>query len=110
MTDAELHALLRVSADNVRHVVAEAAASLDWTARQLSVLSNTYPAWDIRHEPDAYGRFIWTASLRQRVTVWMVTAGIVQSVRQADPIALAATLAWQSSLLHHGGRSRTGPI
>ncbi|MFI7126748.1 hypothetical protein ACIBQ1_13720 [Nonomuraea sp. NPDC050153] len=109
LSGAELDALLRVANENVRQVVAQAATLQDWTARQLSVLRNTYPSWDIDRERDPSGQVLWTARLRQRLTVEMVTAGAVQSVRQPDAIALASALSWQSYLIHSGRRPRLGP-
>ncbi len=110
MTEADLYALVRAADRNVRQVVAQAAALQDWAGRQISVLRNTYPAWDIDREQDASGQVWWKAELRQPLTATMAAAGVLRSIRQPDAIALAATLAWQAALLHHGGRSNTGPI
>jgi hypothetical protein len=109
-SDIGLNALLRATDQNLRHVVAQAAALQDWTARQLSVLRNTYPAWDIDRERDPSGQVWWTACPRRRLTVEMVTAGVVRTVRQPDAIALASALAWQSHLIHSGERPCTGPV
>lgn len=73
---------------------------LDMRERQLSVLRNTYPGWDIRLEQDGFGHPWWTALLRQRVTVHMVTGGVMQGLRRRDAIALASALAWQTALLY----------
>ncbi|MFI7125174.1 hypothetical protein ACIBQ1_05730 [Nonomuraea sp. NPDC050153] len=81
----------------------------DWTTRQLSVLRNTYPAWDIDRERDLSGQLWWTARLPRKLTVEMVTAGAMQTVRRPDAIALASALAWQSYLIHNGGRTWIGP-
>ncbi|MEU4228652.1 hypothetical protein AB0F17_30535 [Nonomuraea sp. NPDC026600] len=100
MTDVELHALIQTSEPNVRQVIAEAALVLDLRGRQLSVLRNTYPGWDIHYESNASGQMWWTAELRRTLTLEMATAGIMRTVRQENAIALASTLAWQSALLH----------
>jgi len=71
----------------------------DLRGRQLSVLRNTYPGWDIDFERDSTGRVWWTAELCEAVTLEMVVAGVVQCVRQPD--ALAATLAWQAALVRN---------
>ncbi|TDE38813.1 hypothetical protein E1295_33195 [Nonomuraea mesophila] len=101
MTDAELHALIQSADPNVHQVIADAALVLDLRGRQLSVLRNTYPGWDIDYQSDAFGRVWWTAELRRTLTLEMATAGVMRSVRQEDAIALASTLAWQSALLHN---------
>lgn len=101
MTDDELLTLLRKTSESARDVMAQAALLQDLRGRQLSVLRNTYPGWDIDFERDSAGRLWWTAELRKAVTVEMVAAGVVQCVRQPDAIALAATLAWQSALVHN---------
>lgn len=101
MTDAELQAILRAAEQNLREVVAGAAVLQDWPARQLSVLRNTYPAWEIDRAEDASGLMWWTAELRQTFTFEIAAAGVMKSVRQPDAIALASTLAWQSALLHN---------
>lgn len=100
ITDAELHALTRIADQKVRQAVAEALA-LDLRGRQLSVLRNTYPGWDIDHESDASGRVSWTAELSRTLTLEMATAGVMRTIRQENAIALASTLAWQSALLHN---------
>ncbi len=82
----------------------------DWSARQLSVLRNTYPAWDIDRERDSSGQAWWTARLCRQLTVEMVTAGVVRTGRRPDPIALMSALVWQSHLIHSGERSGTGPL
>ncbi|MDP4511923.1 hypothetical protein [Nonomuraea turcica] len=111
MTDTEQHQeLVRAAEHNARQDVAQAALLQDVAGRQLSVLRNTYPAWDIDRERDATGNVWWTARLRPDLTPAMAAAGVLQTARRVDAIALASTLAWQSALLHHGGRSRTGPI
>jgi hypothetical protein len=86
---------------NIRQIMAQAALLQDWTARQLSVLSNTYPGWRINREKDPSGHVWWKADLLRQLTVEMVTAGVVQIVRRPDPIALASALAWQSHLVHN---------
>lgn len=101
MTDDELLALLRATSESAREVMAQAALLQDLRGRQLSVLRNTYPGWDIDIERDSAGQLWWTAELCKAVTVEMVAAGVVQCVRQPDAIALAATLAWQSALVHN---------
>ncbi|MEV4352958.1 hypothetical protein [Nonomuraea sp. NPDC049625] len=100
MTDAELRAITQAAGPNVRQVISDAALVLDLRGRQLSVLRNTYPGWDIDYESDGSGRMWWTAELRRMPTLDMATAGVMRSVRQEDAIALASTLAWQSALLH----------
>lgn len=100
MTDPDLRALVQAADQNARNVVVEAALHQDVQARQLSVLRNTYPAWDIDIEPDAFGCPRWVALLRRRVSVRLTTAGVVQSLWREDAIALASTLAWQAALLH----------
>ncbi|MEU7838173.1 MULTISPECIES: hypothetical protein [unclassified Nonomuraea] len=100
MTDTGAHALMATD-PNVREVVADAALLLDLRGRQLSVLRNTYPGWDIDYESDASGRMWWTAELRRTLTLEMATEGVMRIVRQEDAIALASTLAWQSALLHN---------
>jgi hypothetical protein len=107
-TDAELHALLRVADDNARQVMPQAAVLQDLTARQLLVLRNTYPLWDVDLDRDLSDQLWWTAVLRRTVTLDMARAGILHTVRTRDAIALAATLAWQSSLVSYHARSRTG--
>ncbi|MGI5283555.1 hypothetical protein ACQEVF_09510 [Nonomuraea polychroma] len=106
LSDAELHVLLCAADLNLRQVVAQAAILQDWTARQLSVLRNTFPGWDIDRERGLSGQEWWTAQRRQKLTVELVTAGAMQTVRRSDAIALASALAWQSHLIH-GGRTRT---
>ncbi|MEU8362306.1 hypothetical protein AB0C27_40440 [Nonomuraea sp. NPDC048882] len=71
------------------------------TAQQLGVLSATYPAWDVDLSRDEAGRVWWVAKLRRPITQAMQAGGVVERVRQGDAIALAATLAWQSSLIHN---------
>ncbi|WP_327589056.1 hypothetical protein OHA25_20105 [Nonomuraea sp. NBC_00507] len=102
--------LVRAAEHNARQAMAQAALLQDVAGRQLLVLRNTYPAWDIDCERDATGNVSWTARLHPDLTPAMVAAGVLQTVRRLDAIALASTLAWQSALLHHGGRSGTGPI
>ncbi|TMR89125.1 hypothetical protein [Nonomuraea basaltis] len=109
MTSIEVHGPVQAAGQNVRQVVAQAAVLQDWAGRQLSTLRNTYPAWQIEHEKDASGEVWWTARLLPTFTVDMAAAGVLQTVRQPDAIALAATLAWQTALLHNA-RSRTGPL
>ncbi|WP_431931688.1 hypothetical protein [Nonomuraea jabiensis] len=100
MTDAELRALIRAADPSVRPIISDAALVLDLRGRQLSVLRNTYPGWDIDYESDGSGRMWWTAELRRMPTLDMATAGVMRNIRQHDAIALASTLAWQSALLH----------
>ncbi|TDE54099.1 hypothetical protein E1295_15780 [Nonomuraea mesophila] len=100
MTYAELHALVEAADQNARRVVAQAALLLDLRGRQLSALRNTYPAWDIGHQGDPSGVLWWIAELRQPVTPELVAAGVSRMIRREDAIALAATLAWQTALLH----------
>lgn len=83
-----------------REVLAQAALLQDVAGRQLSVLRNTYPAWDIDREPDASGRTRWTARL-PGYTPAMARAGVQATVREDDAIALAAALASQAGLLHN---------
>ncbi|MGP3921437.1 hypothetical protein [Nonomuraea sp. 10N515B] len=110
-TDTEqLQELMQAAEHNARQAVAQAALLQDVAGRQLSVLRNTYPVWDIERERDSSGNVWWTARLLPDLTPAMVAAGVLQIVRRVDAIALASTLAWQSALLHHGGRSRTGSI
>lgn len=71
------------------------------TAQQLGVLSATYPAWDVDVARDEAGLLWWVAKLRRPITQAMQAGGVVGRVRQSDAIALAATLAWQSSLIHN---------
>ncbi|WP_433511732.1 hypothetical protein ACQP2T_49410 [Nonomuraea sp. CA-143628] len=101
MTDDELIALHRDASQSARDAMAQAAVLQDLRGRQLSVLRHTYPGWDIGFERDPTGRMWWTAELRQAITLDMVTAGVAQCLRQPDAIALAATLAWQSALVHN---------
>ncbi|TMR97322.1 hypothetical protein [Nonomuraea basaltis] len=103
----QAYALGQAADRRARRVVAHAVASLDPTARQLSTLRNTYPAWNIGLERDASGQVWWTARLVRECTAAMAAAGIKQSIRQPDAIALASTLAWQTVLLHNA-RSRAG--
>jgi hypothetical protein len=105
-TDAEPHALLRVTDDSTRQVMTQAAVLQDLIARQLSVLRNTYPLWDVDLDRDLLDRAWWTAVLRRTVTLDMARAGILHTVRARDAIALAATLAWQSSLVEFHAQSR----
>lgn len=100
ITDTELRELVSVTDRGVHEVVAQAALKQDLRGRQLSVLRNTYPAWDISYARDASGCRWWTAALRQPLTVELVAAGVMSPVRREDAIALASTLAWQSALLH----------
>lgn len=102
--DPGLQLLVRTACENARRIVTEAALLQDLRERQLSVLRNTYPAWEIDVTPDRSGRAWWTAVLRRAFTLDLATAGVVQTVRQDDAIALAATLAWQSSLLPRAPR------
>ncbi|MEV0382900.1 hypothetical protein [Nonomuraea sp. NPDC050643] len=74
------------------------------TAQQLSVLSVTYPGWDIGIAHDESG-LLWWATLRRPVTERMRASGVAEWVRQPDAIALAATLAWQTSLVHNARAS-----
>ncbi|MGP3917706.1 hypothetical protein [Nonomuraea sp. 10N515B] len=108
MTAIQVHALVRAADRNARQVLAQAALLLDVAGRQQSVLRNTYPAWEIGREQDASGQAWWTAALRRPMTPELAAAGIRQTIRQSDAIALAATLAWQFALLHDA-RPRTGP-
>ncbi|MEV4114545.1 hypothetical protein [Nonomuraea sp. NPDC049695] len=107
MTGTELDGLIPVAAQDMRQVVAQAALLQDWAGRQLSTLRNTYPAWDIERERDASGQMWWTARLRQQLNLDMVAAGVLQTVRQPDAIALAAALAWQTAFLQNA-RTRVG--
>ncbi|MEU6712875.1 hypothetical protein ABZ897_15455 [Nonomuraea sp. NPDC046802] len=77
---------------------------LDVRERQLAVLSNTYPAWDIDLVQDPSGAGYWLAVLRREFTPELVRAGVHPHIRQPDAISLATTLAWQSSLLHGASR------
>lgn len=100
LTDPDLRTLIQAADQNARNVLVEAALQQDVRGRQLSVLRNTYPAWDIDIEPDAFGQPRWVARLRRRVSVQMTVAGVVQGFWREDAIALASTLAWQAALLH----------
>ncbi|TDC11384.1 hypothetical protein E1267_00055 [Nonomuraea longispora] len=64
------------------------------------MLRNTYPTWDIGHQGDPSGVLWWIAELRQPVTPELVAAGVSRTIRREDAIALAATLGWQTALLH----------
>ncbi|MFC4006855.1 hypothetical protein ACFOY2_06465 [Nonomuraea purpurea] len=77
---------------------------LDIRDRQLAVLRNTYPAWNIDLVQDVAGAACWVATLCCELTPALVRAGVFKTIRQSDAIALAATLAWQSSLLRCGER------
>ncbi|MGP3921407.1 hypothetical protein [Nonomuraea sp. 10N515B] len=100
MADPGLRALLQATDQSVRQVVAQAAVLQDMQGRQLSVLRNTYPAWDITNERDASECLWWTAKLLRPLTAALVAAGVMSPIRRVDAIALASTLAWQSALLH----------
>lgn len=99
IADARLHVLVRATDQNVRQAIAQAAIRQDLRARQLSVLSTTYSAWDISYERDASGGHWWTAVPRRPLTLELVSAGVMSRVRREDAIALASALAWQSALL-----------
>jgi hypothetical protein len=101
MADAELHALHWTADLDIHQVVTDAALLVDVRGRQLSVLRNTYPGWDIEYESDAFGHVWWTAQLRRTLTLEMATAGVMRTVHREDVITLASTLAWQSALLHN---------
>ncbi|SDL72556.1 hypothetical protein SAMN05421874_1284 [Nonomuraea maritima] len=95
----------------VREAMAQAALVQDLRGRQLSVLRNTYPGWDIDAPNDSSGAQSWTARLRIPLTFELMTAGAQQSVAQVDAIALASALAWQTALINNGRlyhRSRAG--
>lgn len=106
LTNSELHALLQATEESSRALVAQAVLMQDVRARQLSVLRNTYSVWNIDIEPDSSGALWWVAMLRCEHTPELVRAGVFQTIRQSDAIALAATLAWQSSLIHGATRTR----
>lgn len=80
--------------------MAQAALLMDVKGRQLSVLRNTYPRWDIAIERDQSGQLVWIANLHGKVTLEMATAGVYPIIRQDDAISMAAFLAWQSAILH----------
>jgi hypothetical protein len=103
LVDPQLHVLVQAADQQAGDVLASAAVKLDLRGRQLSVLRNTYPGWDIEYEPDAAGRMWWKARLRPSYTLEMATAGVLQFVERPDAIALASTLAWQTALVHSIG-------
>jgi hypothetical protein len=98
--DPNASAFKPVADEEVRRIVAHAMAVKDWTECQLSVLRNTYPHWDVERIRDMAGEVWWTARIRHRATPELLVAGIFPYVEQSDPIALAATLAWQTYLFH----------
>lgn len=100
VSDAELDLLLHVVEEDLRRTVAKASLLQNWTDRQLSVLRNTYPAWNIGIEHDERGLLWWAAVLPLTLTTEQLAIGVAPRMRQPDAIALAAALAWQSALLH----------
>lgn len=72
---------------------------LDLRDRQLSVLRNTFPNWNIGYEFAPSGRCVWTATAPWRLTLEMVTAGILRTVQRGDPIDLMAALTYQVVLI-----------
>ncbi|SEG43644.1 hypothetical protein SAMN05444920_1021028 [Nonomuraea solani] len=100
LTDAELNELLDAANRDLLRVVSLSGDAEDWTLLQLSVLCGTYPLWHIERGCDATGRMWWAARLRHEVTPAMAATGITQEVEEADPIALAAVLAWQTYLFN----------
>lgn len=104
MTDTDIQALVQAVDSSAQQIVAEAALLYDWSGRQLITLRNTYPAWDIEVVEATPGKPQWVAVLRREHTPALLTAGVATIVTQPDAIALAATLAWQSSLIHGASR------
>ncbi|MFI7419427.1 hypothetical protein [Nonomuraea sp. NPDC049684] len=98
-TKAGLDELLRATAQSVRQASALAALIQDLRDRQLSVLRGTYPAWDIALELGSTEKLWWTAVPNRSLTVELVAEGVMRIVRCEDAIALAAALAWQSTLI-----------
>ncbi|MGW0806863.1 hypothetical protein [Nonomuraea sp. NPDC002799] len=69
---------------------------LDVRDRQLSVLRNTFPNWEIGYEVGPSGLWIWRATARWTLTLEMVTAGMLREVQRGDPVSLMAALTWQA--------------
>jgi hypothetical protein len=65
---------------------------LDVRDRQLAILRNTFPYWNIRYEHDRFGRCSWTAALVSTPMAVVVTAGVAQEVQCRDPVELMAVL------------------
>ncbi|SEG77932.1 hypothetical protein SAMN05444920_104545 [Nonomuraea solani] len=107
LTDAELDALLETAHHDLLRVVSQTGDAEDWTLHQLSVLCTTYPLWWIQRGSDATGQMWWAARLRYEVSPAMAATGVSQEVKEADAIALAAVLAWQTYLFNCW-RARTG--
>ncbi|MEU6714176.1 hypothetical protein ABZ897_22135 [Nonomuraea sp. NPDC046802] len=100
MPDDEPDELHQTADQDLRRVVAQAEVLKDWPGRQLSVLNNTYPLWEVTRVKGPSGEVWWTARLRRDLSPEMVAAGVMPYAEQSDAIALAATLAWQTYLVH----------
>ncbi|SDJ35578.1 hypothetical protein [Nonomuraea jiangxiensis] len=108
MTGDEQQALAESTDQELRRIVDQAMLVQDWRERQLSVLRNTYPLWNVEQVRNLAGEVWWTARLRHEATPELAVAGVSPYVEQADPIALAATLAWQTYLFRQW-QARTAP-
>ncbi|MFC5834357.1 hypothetical protein [Nonomuraea insulae] len=95
--DRPIHAADRVA-------VIQAWLRLDVRDRQLSVLRNTFPNWDISYALDPAGHWIWSAVARQELTLEMATAGAVRKVHSGDPVNLMAALTYQAWLVERATR------
>lgn len=85
--------------ETARRALADLARLQDTRQRNLAVLRNTFPDWTIRYVRSESGFWIWEATLRALATVEMIAAGVRQTVKRRDVIALMTALADQMALL-----------
>ncbi|MFG3439953.1 hypothetical protein ACGF0J_22120 [Nonomuraea sp. NPDC047897] len=76
-------------------------ASRDRAARQLSVLSATYPGWEIQHNGDAPAEEAWKAVLLHPLTPMLAKVGVEQTITRPDAPSLASALQCQVALIHN---------
>ncbi|MFI7448034.1 hypothetical protein ACIBQX_11100 [Nonomuraea sp. NPDC049714] len=99
--DASTQAALDLHSAVARAAVAAraAAAREPFELRQLAVLQDTYPGWDISRVRDDSGRQRWLAVYGGPLTEEMRAANAAATILESDAVTLAATLAWQSALV-----------
>lgn len=98
-TETGLDGLLAAMARSGGQASVAADLVQDLREQQLAVLRGTYPAWDIALAHDRTGKLWWTAVPSRSLTIELMAEGAARMVRREDAIALAAALAWQSTLM-----------
>lgn len=100
LTDDELADVLDGAAARPMLQVRQRTSEHELAARQLAVLSSTYPGWEISYDTDSSGRQCWTAELVGEITDRMRAAGVVKHLRREGCPELASALGRQAVLIH----------